>query len=133
MPTTSVGSYLAAEPWKNFKSIVGLDGSLPKCATPTISYVNGEITFDCETEGVEFVSEVTAQDAKKYYDGKISLTNTIKVSVYATKEGCDNSDVATKEIQISSGGGSGKVGDLNSDGVVNVADVVELVNIINAP
>lgn len=28
-------------------------------STPTISFVNGEVVFACETEGVEFVPTVT--------------------------------------------------------------------------
>jgi hypothetical protein len=135
VPTASISKYQAAEPWKNFKSIVGVDGTLPdnpmqKCATPTISFTNGELEFSCETEGVEYVSEITVGDAKKNYSNKVSLTGIYKVSVYATKAGYDNSDIATKEIQISSGSGTGKVGDLTGDGNVNAADVVKLVNII---
>ena len=88
VPAASVSAYQAAEPWKNFKSIVALDGSTPgpqKCATPTISYINGKLTFDCETNGVEFVSEITSSDFSKHYGSEVSLTCTYLVSVYATK------------------------------------------------
>ena len=138
VPTNSIDAYKSTEPWSGFKEIVGLDGSMPdepdnpgeqetpKCATPTISYENGEIVFSCETEGVEYISEVTAPDANKYNDSKISLSQVYKVSVYAVKNGYDNSDTVTAEIHIS----GGLTGDTNGDGVVNAADIVAIVNII---
>ena len=48
-----------------------------------------------------------------------------QVSVYASKEGYENSDTVTSEINI-----KGIHGDLNGDGIVNVADHVELSSII---
>ena len=136
VPTASIDAYKSAAPWSGFKTFMGLDGTLPdnpteetkKCATPTISLVDGELQFSCETEGVEYVSEVTVGDAKKYYDSKVSLTGVYKVSVYATKTGYDNSDVATAEFTMSSG--SGIKGDVNGDGKVDVSDVVGTANII---
>ena len=59
VPAASIEAYKAIEPWKSFKEVVALDGEeipvTPKCATPTISLVNGKITFSCETEGVEYI------------------------------------------------------------------------------
>ena len=130
VPDASIVAYQSTAPWNGFKAIVGLNGTTPdtkKCATPTISLVDGELVFGCETEGVEFVSEVTVSDAKKYYDSKVSLSGTYKVSVYATKAGYDNSDVATAEFNMSAG--SGKKGDINADGTVNAIDVQEVINI----
>ena len=104
VPTTSIDAYNAQEPWRNFKTIVGLDGTLPeepeveKCATPTISYVNGKLAFSSETEGAEFVSEITDTDVKKNYTSEVNLTVTYNISVYATKAGYDNSDVATATL-----------------------------------
>ena len=134
VPAASVKDYIGNKPWKNFKSIVALAGSTPetkKCATPVIIYENGKLMFTCATEGVEYVTYITCDDFKKHYGSAIDLTGTYTVSVYATKAGYDNSDVATKEIQISLGSGSGIIGDLNGDGVANAADVVKLVNIIS--
>ena len=134
VPEASVNAYQAAEPWKNFNRIVTLDGSTPptpepqKCATPTISYVDGEIVFGCETEGVEYVSEIKASDANKYYDQKIVLTNKYIVSVYATKAGYEDSEVVTAEISIE--GGSGLKGDVNGDGEVGIGDIITITNIM---
>lgn len=101
VPATSVNAYKSAEPWKNFKSIVAIDGEIPatqKCTMPTISYNNKKLTFSCETEGAEFVSEIKDADVKKYYDSNVNLDATYEISVYATKSGYDNSDVATATL-----------------------------------
>lgn len=101
VPIGSVQAYKEKEPWKNFKEIVALEGETPetpKCATPTISYQNGQLIFESESEGAEFVSEITDTDIKKHYDAKVSLTATYTITVYATKSGYDNSDVATAAL-----------------------------------
>lgn len=137
VPEASVESYKNAIPWSGFGSIVALNGdvvpvTIPKCETPTISFVNGKVTFTCKTDGVEFISQITASDAKNYYDSNIVLTNKYTVNVYASKEGYENSDTVTKEITIGGNSveGSGVFGDINGDGVVNAADIVQIANII---
>jgi hypothetical protein len=133
VPAASINFYKNTEPWKNFGNIVALsDGDVPdepetpKCAKPTITNNNGVITFSCETEGVEFVSEVKANDNKKEFNNKIILSNTYTVSVYATKAGYDNSETVTMEVI----GTGGILGDLTGDGKVDVADHVKLSDII---
>ena len=132
VPDASVDAYKAIEPWKSFKEVVALDGeeipSIPKCATPTISLVDGKITFSCETEDVEFISEVTVSDAMMYYDAEISAPKKFKVSVYATKANYNNSDTATAEFDFS--GDTSLSGDVDGNGIVNVADHVKLSSII---
>jgi len=105
VPDASVDAYKAAEQWKEFGTFVGLSGNQPstqpttqKCATPTIAYQNGKIVYDCTTDGVDFVSEVTAADCKKYYDAEVSLTATYSISVFATKTGYNNSDTVTATL-----------------------------------
>ena len=133
VPAASVEAYRSTEPWSQFKAFVALeDGDTPttqKCATPEISYANGKVTLSCETEGVDFITEVTVADAKKYYDSEFTLSQTYILTVYATKAGYENSDVATREIVIENGQSS-LFGDLNKDGRVNVADHVKLSEII---
>ena len=137
VPATSVENYKNAAPWSDFGSIVALNGTIepviiPKCETPTISFVDDKLTFTCNTDGVEYISQITASDAKNYYDNNIVLTKKYTVSVYASKEGYENSDTVTKEITIGGNGGEGGgvPGDANGDGVINAADIVTLVNII---
>ena len=98
VPAVSVEQYKATAPWSNFGTIVATDGTIPepptpeKCATPTISYSKGELTFSCDTEGAEFVSKITDADIKDYFTSSISLSVTYNISVYATKAGHENSD-----------------------------------------
>ena len=98
VPAASVEQYKATAPWSNFGTIVATDGTIPepptpeKCATPTISYSKGELTFSCDTEGAEFVSKITDADIKDYFTSSISLSVTYNISVYATKAGYENSD-----------------------------------------
>lgn len=102
VPTESVDAYKAANNWKNFKSIVSLESGdipeLPKCATPTISYNNGQLTFTSSTDGVEYVSEITGNDIKKNFEATVTLTATYNISVYATKTGFEKSEVATATL-----------------------------------
>ena len=133
VPVASIEAYRSTEPWSQFNTFVALgDGDTPetpKCATPEINYADGKVSFSCETEGVEYISEVTVSDAKKYYDSEFTLSQTYKITVYAVKTGYDNSDVATREIVIENGQSS-LFGDLNKDGKVDVADHVKLSDII---
>ena len=135
VPAASVNDYKAMEPWKNFKSVVATDGTTPtppevkKCATPVITYKDGKLKFTCETEGVEYVSDVTVADAKKYYTSEVNLGTTYKVSVVAMKTGYDNSDAATMEINVG-GPGAGPVGDLNKDGKVDATDLTKMIDIL---
>ena len=98
VPAESIEQYKATEPWSLFGTILSLDGDEPeppvlkKCATPTISYSNGELAFNCETEGVDYVSEITDSDIKKNYTAKIKLSVTYNLTVYATKTEYENSD-----------------------------------------
>ena len=134
VPAASLNNYMNTEPWKYFQSKVAIgDGEIPetpKCAKPEISFINGKVSFSCETEGVEYISEVTLADTHKYYDSEIELSQTYKVSVYATKANYINSDVTTRDIVITGTGKAIIIGDVDGDGKVNVADHVELNNII---
>ncbi|MBO4754156.1 MAG: leucine-rich repeat domain-containing protein [Bacteroidales bacterium] len=94
VPACAIADYQTTYPWATFRSIVALDEDTPKCVMPTISYQNGELTFSSETEGVEFVSEITDTDIRNYYEEKVSLAVTYNISVYAMKAGYENSDIA---------------------------------------
>ena len=99
VPATSVEKYKAHYLWKKFKNIVALkNDGFPVCTKPTIGYNNGKLVFKSETEGAEFVSEITDADIKKYYDSEVQLCVTYNISVYATKSGYENSDVATATL-----------------------------------
>ena len=103
VPKGTKALYQNAKGWKNFSNIeeseaAGSEGTgeteTKKCEMPTISYKNGQLNFACATDGVEFVSEITDSDIKKNYKATVTLTATYNISVYATKSGYYNSDVA---------------------------------------
>ena len=134
VPAASIEAYRSTAPWSQFKAIVALDGgdtpTILKCAKPEISYANGKLTFTCKTEGAECVATITDTDITTHYGKEINLSLKYTVTVYATKAGYENSDVATREIVITENGQSSLFGDLNKDGKVNVADHVKLSDII---
>ena len=95
VPDASVENYRRTSPWSEFGTIVGLEGGeTPKCAKPTIYYSQGKLSFACETEGVEFVSEIKDADIKKNYESEVQLSVTYNISVYAIKSGYEDSEVA---------------------------------------
>ena len=125
VPSGSVSAYHFSVGWRDFKNIIALTDSDPnpkiKCATPTVTLVAGKLTFSCETAGAVCHYEIT-----RLGDGNtvaLSSTSDYVVSVWATKDGYSDSDVATTTINM-------KQGDVNADGEVNVADLVTTTNII---
>lgn len=88
-----------------------------QCATPTISYTDGVLHFDCATEGVTYHYMVTNGAVAEQIGNDNELSSTYMVSVYATKEGYYDSEVATKEINL-----AGLKGDINGDGEVTPMD-----------
>lgn len=137
VPETSLTAYQTTDPWNSFGTIKALDGEIPetpetpKCATPTINYADGELSFDCETESVEFVSHVEMPSSFDSNSDKLCLSTTCVVTVFAKKDGYEDSDVATEEINIG-GSAAGIKGDVNEDGNVNGTDIQEIINIIIA-
>ena len=132
VPKGAIEKYKATDGWKDFVFIEeGAGGGdtpeTQKCATPTISYENGKLTFSCDTEGATCQYSITDTDIKAGSGNEVQLTTTYKVTVYATKDGYENSDVATKEINVS-GGASGIRGDVNNDGQVSMPDAMFIVN-----
>ena len=135
VPDASAAAYMTTEPWKNFGTIKTMSGETPeipetpKCATPTLSLVNGKLEFACETEGVEYIFTATPPSEVSGSGNDIFLSTKYLVKVYAKKKGYEDSDVATKEIEVS-GGSTAKKGDVNEDGTVNGTDIQEVINII---
>lgn len=101
VPAASLNDYKNTVPWSQFGTIKAIGGSgeeSQKCATPTISYGGKRLTFSCATDGVEFVSDIKDTDIKRNYGAAVDLTATYEISVYATKSGYENSDVATATL-----------------------------------
>ena len=94
VPEGTTGKYNDTECWNKFSSIKEIEA----CATPTISYGNKKLAFSCDTEGVEYVSEIKVADAKINHEAEVDLLATYEISVYATKTGFEDSDVATATL-----------------------------------
>ena len=134
VPDSAIDAYSTTSPWSKFstlKTVSGEDVEKKKCETPTIAFENGKLKFSCATEDVTYKCNIIASDVKNVEGNDIDFTPGYTITVIATKVGYENSDVATKVINLSEGGASsGKAGDVNGDGVVNAGDVVKVTNII---
>ena len=126
VPEASISLYKKTGFWKTFKYIVPIvEAPSQKCATPTIAFVNGKLTFTCETEGVEYVYSFSSDNFRTKNSSDNPLASILRVSVYATKEDYADSEVATLDIDVSA-----LKGDINGDGQITIADVVGIVDII---
>ena len=123
VPKGSKSSYASSFYWKDFQNILEVEP--PKCAMPTISLVGGKLHFECETEGVQFHYEFTTPASGNGTGNDVDISSTYVVSVYASKEGYADSDVATANINV-----AGQKGDADGNGVVDIADAVHIVNYI---
>lgn len=97
VPEKSITAYQETSPWSKFatfKTLTGEDVEVKTCATPTITYQNGKLVFGCETEGAVCHSTITDSDIASYTTNEIELTATYNISVYATKNGYKDSEVA---------------------------------------
>lgn len=118
VPEGSLESYKISEPWSNFGTFSGMK----ICAKPTINFANGKMFFACETEGVGFVPTITCTPKLSLNGNELEFGGTYTISVYAVRDGYYNSEEATITIEAS------KMGDLNGDGEVSIADITLLVN-----
>ena len=119
VPSSALSYYQTKAPWSGFGTIKALEGTdveTKKCETPTISFVDGKLTFSCATEGAEYVSEVTCSDVNKYYSNEINLAACYDIAVTAMKTGFVNSDVATAKLYWLTSSGS-----LEGAGINNVS------------
>ena len=98
---SSLSSYKTTAPWSGFGTIKALESTEPetkKCEKPVISYNNGELSFTCATEGVEYISKINSDDNNNFYTQLVQLSGCYNISVTATKAGYDNSDVAIAKL-----------------------------------
>ncbi len=133
VPKGTIDKYKATNGWKDFLFIEeGTGGGAPtpptpeKCEKPTISYDNGKLIFSCDTEGVEYHWNISSANTASGMGSEVTFEPTIIVSVYASKDGCYDSDTTTMEIK-----GASSHGDVNGDGEVNITDVTYVIDIIN--
>ena len=124
VPSSAISYYQKTAPWSEFGTIKALEDTgeeTKKCETPTISFVDGKLTFSCATEGVEYVSEVTCSDVDKYYSNEINLAACYDITVTAMKTGYDNSDVATAKLYWLTSSGSLEGASINNVSMRGIA------------
>jgi hypothetical protein len=125
---------------QNEDGTVSFKFMIPRCAAPTITYENGKLLFESETEGATFVSKVTTDDVQQAEGAELSFTKQYTITVYAVAEGYSNSETVTATIRW--GDGTIKTdninvkstddnrGDVNQDGSVDVADISTVITIM---
>ena len=134
VPGESRNAYQTTEPWNKFKNYESLSSSYlqasEKCPKPTISLVDGKLIFSCDTPWVVYRWSISSPDgingtiySLDYSPDHNHITLPIVLTVFATKSGYQNSDVATYVFP-------NLAGDVDGNGVVNVADHVKLSEII---
>lgn len=95
VPKGTVENYMNTEGWKGFNHII----ELPEpCVKPTITYQNGKLTFSSDTEGVTYQYTITDSDIKSGIGNEVELGVTYNISVYATKAGLSDSEIATATL-----------------------------------
>ena len=96
VPYCSVDKYKSVGPWKDFKEIVAIEGTEPvtveTCSMPTISFLDGKLEFESETDGAECHYEIKVEDAKEGVGSEVILSSAYEISVYASKEGFNDSE-----------------------------------------
>ena len=124
VPASAINEYKTTEPWSSFGTFKILEGTeieTKKCEAPTIAYKDGELSFTCATEGVEYISEVNCADVSKFYTSTVALTACYDIKVYATKAGYENSDVATAKLYWLTSSGSLDANSINSISMRGIA------------
>ena len=79
------------------------DKPVTQCATPSVSYESGELKFDCETAGAKYHYTISDKDMTRdalSEDGKVSLSATYYISVYATADGYTASEKAKATLYL---------------------------------
>lgn len=105
VPIGTIDKYKETYGWKKFLFIEEGNGpnggdtpETKKCATPTIGYKNGKLTFNCATEDAVCHSTITNTDITSYSSNEVQLGVTYNISVYATKAGYENSETVTATL-----------------------------------
>ena len=124
VPASAINEYKTTEPWSSFGTFKILEVTeieTKKCEAPTIAYKDGELSFTCATEGVEYNSEIKCADVSKFYTSTVALTACYDIKVYATKAGYENSDVATAKLYWLTSSGSLDANSINSISMRGIA------------
>lgn len=105
VPKESIEVYKKDKQWGVFTRIKEIEGDVPSetqsCSTPTISYKDGKLRFECNTTGAEYhytISDSNVATDKYNENGEVQLDGKLDISVYATADGYRASDRANATI-----------------------------------
>jgi hypothetical protein len=122
VPSTAVATYQADPYWGQFKEVLPLPN---KCATPSITLVDGKVSCTCDTEDVTFKTTIS----RELTGNDVLVNGTYTIRVVASREGYEDSDPVDYTVDMTEETVTME-GDVNGDGVVNAADAVRVANII---
>jgi len=97
----AIDLYKKTDIWKKFEHITGgtdTPGTTNKCDSPTISYQEGKLIFNCSTPNATYNYDITDADTGtgfKTTEKYITLYGKYYISVYATADGYKPSDTVT--------------------------------------
>ena len=124
VPADAINSYKTTAPWSSFATIKTIEeAETTVCAAPQISYSNGKLSIDCETEGAEFITDVTCSDIRRFYDSDINFSATYNISVYATAAGYENSATVNATLCWIENGDS----ENGATGIINIPATAALI------
>ena len=113
--------------WKNIQF------DAKRCAKPTVTYSDGKLHFACDTPGVTYNYNISFGNGGDTSETEVTLdsyTINVSVSAYMQDGTLAGSEETQEQFTISPTSGSGQGGDINGDGVVNIADITAVANII---
>lgn len=100
MPKGTVEKYKSKAGWKSINNIVEMSSSDDQmCATPTLSYSNKELKYDCATSGAIIHETIKCSDAiTTTFSGSHKLNAVYEISAYATADGYTQSEAINAKL-----------------------------------
>jgi hypothetical protein len=96
VPAGCTSAYQNAEVWRKFKNIAEEGQDVKQCATPVITFADGNLHFYCETAGAECQYTLTTNDTQTSFkpakSNTVALYSCYNITAYAMADGYKNSD-----------------------------------------